>query len=41
LRELDHVHLTCDHPKPGAGGSGPQLLMLLELLDQFAAPSTA
>jgi hypothetical protein len=37
LRELDREHLIDDHPKPGPGGSGPQLLTPLELLDRIAA----
>lgn len=36
LRELDREHLIYDHPKPGPGGSGPQLLTPLELLDRLA-----
>jgi hypothetical protein len=37
LRELDCEHLSYDNPKPGPGGSGPQLLTPLELLDRIAA----
>ena len=37
LRELDREHLIYDHPKPGPGGSGPQRLTPLELLDRIAA----
>jgi len=37
LRELDREHLLYDHPKPGPGGRGPQLLTPLELLDRLAA----
>ena len=37
LRELDREHLIYDPPKPGPGGSGPQLLTPLELLDRLAA----
>ena len=37
LRELDREHLIYDHPKPGPGGNGPQLLTPLELLDRLAA----
>jgi hypothetical protein len=37
LRELDREHPIYDHPKPGPGGSGPQLLTPLELLDRLAA----
>ena len=36
LRELDCEHLIYDHPKPGPGSSGPQLLTPLELLDRLA-----
>jgi len=41
LREFDREHLIYDHPKPGPGGSGPQLLAPLELLDRRAEPATA
>jgi hypothetical protein len=37
LRQLDGEHLRYDHPKSGPGGSGPQLLTPLELLDRLAA----
>jgi hypothetical protein len=37
LRELDCEHLSYDNPKPGPGGSSPQLLTPLELLDRIAA----
>jgi hypothetical protein len=37
LRERDREHLIYDPPKPGPGGSGPQLLTPLELLDRLAA----
>jgi len=37
LRELDPEHLIYDPPKRGPGGSGPQLLTPLELLDRLAA----
>jgi hypothetical protein len=37
LRELDREHLIYDHPKPGPGGNGPQLLTPLELLDRLVA----
>ncbi len=37
LRELDREHLVYDPPKPGPGGSGPQCLTPLELLDRLAA----
>ena len=37
LRELDREHLIYNHPKRGPGGSGPQLLTPLELLDRLAA----
>lgn len=37
LRELDGEHLIYDSPKPGPGGSGPQILTPLELLDCLAA----
>jgi len=37
LRKLDPEHLIYDPPKPGPGGSGPQLLTPLELLDRLAA----
>ncbi len=37
LRELDREHLIYDPPKPGPGGTGPQRLSPLELLDRLAA----
>jgi hypothetical protein len=37
LRELDPEHLVYDPPKPGPGGSAPQCLTPLELLDRLAA----
>ena len=37
LRELDCEHLIYDNPKSSPGGSGPQLLTPLELLDRLAA----
>ena len=37
LRELDREHLIYDHPKRGPGGSGPQVLTPLQLLDRLAA----
>ncbi|MCC6378037.1 MAG: transposase [Burkholderiales bacterium] len=37
LRELDCEHLIHDLPKAGSGGSGPQRLTPLELLDRLAA----
>jgi hypothetical protein len=37
LRELDREHFIYDHPKSDPGGSGPQLLTPLELLDRLAA----
>ena len=36
-RQLDREHLIYDQPKRGPGGSGPQLLTPLELLDRLAA----
>jgi hypothetical protein len=36
LHECDREHLIYHHPKPGPGGSGPQLLTPLELLDRLA-----
>jgi hypothetical protein len=38
LRELDREHLLYDHPKPARGGSGPQLLTLLDRLAALAPP---
>ena len=37
-RALDREDLIYDHPKRRPGGSGPQLLTLLELLDRLATP---
>ena len=37
LREFDREYLIYDHPKPGLGGIGPQLLLQPELLDLLAA----
>ena len=37
LRERDGEHLIYEPPKPGPGGSGPQCLTPLELLDRLAA----
>jgi hypothetical protein len=37
LRELDREHLMYEPPKRGPGGSGPQRLTPLELLDRLAA----
>ncbi len=37
LRELDREHLIYDSAKPGPGGSAPQCLTPLELLDRLAA----
>jgi len=37
MREFDREHLIYDPPKPGPGGSGPQCLTPLELLDRLAA----
>ena len=37
LRERDREHLIYEPPKPGPGGSGPQCLTPLELLDRLAA----
>jgi hypothetical protein len=37
LRERDREHLINEPPKPGPGGSGPQCLTPLELLDRLAA----
>jgi len=37
LRELDREQLIYDPAKPGPGGSGPQCLTPLELLDRLAA----
>jgi hypothetical protein len=37
LREFDREYLIYDHPKPGLGGSDPQLLPQPELLDRLAA----
>jgi len=37
LRELDPERLVYDPPKAGPGGSGPQCLTPLELLDRLAA----
>ena len=37
LRELDREHLVYEPPKAGPGGSGPQCLTSLELLDRLAA----
>ena len=36
LRQLDGEQLSYDHPKSGPGGSGPQILTPLELLDRLA-----
>ena len=37
LRQLDGEQLSYDHPKSGPGGSGPQILTPLKLLDRLAA----
>jgi hypothetical protein len=37
LRQRDGEHLSYDNPKSGPGGSGPQILTPLELLDRLAA----
>ena len=37
LRELDPEHLLYASTKPGPGGSGPQILTPLQLLDRLAA----
>ncbi len=37
LRQLDGERLSYDNPKSGPGGSGPQILTPLELLDRLAA----
>jgi hypothetical protein len=37
LRQLDGEQLSYDHPKSGSGGSGPQILTPLKLLDRLAA----
>ena len=37
LRQLDGEQLSYDHPKAGPGGSGPQILTPLKLLDRLAA----
>ena len=37
LRKLDREHLSYDHLKPGPGGTGPQILTPLQLLDRLAA----
>ena len=41
LRERDPEHLLYDCAKPGPGGTAPQLLTPLQLLDRLAAPTAS